>query len=367
MKILLLFDCNSVHTIKWATSLASRGLSVSVFSLNKCKVTDYDNFPFIEIYDNDTVNTTRIEGAFNKIKYLKVLPRLKKIIKKTKPDIVHAHYASSYGFLGSLCFFYPFVLSVWGADVFSFPRKSFLHKQILKFNLNRADKILSTSHIMANETSLYTDKKIEVTPFGIDLNKFKPQKGETLFKDNDIVLGTIKTLEEKYGIRYLINSFKIVSDKYKHLPLKLLIVGGGSLKDDLKRMTKYLDIEKKVIFTGKVPFEKIPLYHNMLSIYVSLSIFDSESFGVAIIEASACEKPVIVSDVGGLPEVVAQGVTGIVVPNKNISKIVEAMEKLIIDEQLRINLGKAGRERVRDKYNWNDNLQQMISIYKKLL
>ena len=364
MKILLLGDVNSVHIIKWAKSLALNGIDIFIFSLNKCVVDDYNNIKNIEIYALDEVTSYK-EASFSKIKYLKSLPKLKEIINNYKPDILHAHFVTSYGLLGALSGFHPFVLSVWGVDVFSFPKKSFLHKLILKYNLNKADKILSTSHSMAKETKLYTNKDIEVTPFGIDMEQFKPMNTkEELFDKDDIAIGTVKALEETYGIEYLIKAFKIVSDKYKDLPLKLLIVGGGSLENSLKDLVKKLKIENKTVFVGKVPFGEVPKYHNMLSISIFPSI--NESFGVSVIEASACEKPVVVSNVGGLPEVVENGVSGFVVPPRNPKKIAETIEKLISDANLRKQIGENGRERVKMLYNWEDNVRQMIQIYKEL-
>jgi glycosyltransferase involved in cell wall biosynthesis len=363
LKLLLLSDPNSPHTIKWSKSLAQYGIDIVIFGLGDFTVKDYDGIKNIKIQTLNEV-VTRNEGAWNKLKYLKALPSIKKIIKEFQPDIVHAHYATSYGLLGALSGFHPLIISVWGSDVFSFPLKSPIHKLMLKYNLKKADKILSTSHVMAQETNIYTDKNIEVTPFGIDMEQFKPMEVETPFNKNDIVIGTVKTLEEKYGIEYLIRAFKIVSDKYPTLPLKLLIVGGGSLENHLKNLCKELNIEDKTVFTGKVPFSDVPKYHNMLS--VSVSVSDSESFGVAIIEASSCGKPVVVSNVGGLPEVVEDGVTGFVVPPRNPQKTAEAIEKLILDEKLRNTLGNNGRNRVKKLYNWEDNVNQMINIYKVL-
>lgn len=364
MRILLLSNPNSVHTIKWAKSLAENNINIIIFGLGDLTVYDYKKYPNIKVIIlNEKI--TRDEGAFSKLRYLKALPKIKNIIKEFKPDIVHAHYASSYGLLGALSGFAPFILSVWGSDVFTFPDKSFLHKLILEYNLKKADKILSTSHVMAKETKLYTSKDVEVTPFGIDMEQFKPMETESLFDKEDIVIGTVKTLEEKYGIEYLIKAFKVVSDKYQKLPLKLLIVGGGSLEKELKQLTKDLNIENKTIFTGKVPFEDVPRYHNMLS--VSVSVSNSESFGVAIIEASACAKPVVVSNVGGLPEVVEDGITGFVVPPRDEKETAKAIEKLILDEELRTIVGNRGRERVKKLYNWNVNVAQMIGIYKGLI
>ncbi len=267
--------------------------------------------------------------------------------------------------IGALSGFNPFILSVWGSDIFSFPKRTFLHKHLIKFSLSKADKILSTSHIMAKEVRLYTDKNIEVTPFGIDMEHFKPMNVENLFDKNDIVIGTIKTLEKVYGIEYLIRAFKILSDKYEELPLKLLLVGEGSLEFLLKKLIKELNIENKVIFTGKVSFDKIPKYHNMLTIYVSVS--NSESFGVAALEASSCAKPVVVSNIGGLSEVVEDKASGFIVPPQDPQKTAEAIEKLILSEHLRLKIGIAGRERVKELYNWSDNIRQMLIIYRNIL
>lgn len=364
MKVLMLSDPNSPHTIKWAKSLAKNGIDIFIFGIGDLKVDNYGGILNIKIRTLKE-NVNRNEWSISKLRYLKALPFVKQIIKEFKPDILHAHYATSYGLLGALSGFNPFVISVWGSDIFSFPLKSRLHKLLLTFNLTKADKVLSTSHVMAKETKLYTNKEIEVTPFGVDMAQFKPTyTKEELFDKDDIVIGTVKTLEEKYGIEYLIKAFKIVNDKHPKLPLKLLIVGGGSLEKKLKDLTKDLGIENKTIFTGKVPYGDVPKYHNMLSVFVSVS--DSESFGVAIIEASACEKPVVVSDVGGLPEVVEDGITGFVVPPKDPVKTAEAIEKLILNKDLREKVGKNGRERVKKLYNWDDNVKQMIRIYKEL-
>lgn len=367
MKVLLLSDAYSIHTIKWAKSLSKKGIEIAIFSLNynENEGNPYQHNNNIKVYYCVDKNAKKRSSGFAKISYLKALPRLKQVIKEFKPDIVHAHYASSYGLLGALSGFNPYIISVWGSDVFDFPNISFLHKMVIKYNLSKADKILSTSKVMAIETNKYTDKEIVVTPFGIDLDKFKPLKVNSLFDKNDIVIGTVKTLEEKYGIEYLIKAFAIVKDKHKYFPLKLLIVGAGSLSTALKKLTYDLGIEKDTVFTGKIAHELVPFYDNMLS--VSVSVSNSESFGVAVIEASACGKPVVVSDVGGLPEVVKDGITGIVVPPRNPEKTAEAIEKLVLDNSMRKQMGATGREHVAKFYDWNKNVEQMVDIYRGMI
>jgi len=364
-RIMFLANPNSAHTIKWVTSLASEGFEILLFGLEKCSTNRYNKFPNIKIETLNLNTTLEKEGSLKKISYFKALPLIKRLIKKFKPNIIHSHYASSYGLLGALTGFHPFILSVWGSDIYSFPEKSFLHKEIIKFVLEKANVICSTSNAMKQRIKTFTKKDIEVIPFGVDTNIFKPMQIENTLTKSNIIIGTVKSLERIYGIEYLIKAFKIVSSKYKSLSLKLLIVGGGSLESELKNLAQNLGILHKTIFTGKVLFEQVQKYHNMISIFVAASI--QESFGVSVLEAMACEKPVIVSNVGGLPEIVKDGITGFVVPPKNPQKTAEAIEKLLLDKDLRIKMGKAGRERVKKLYDWNRCVQKMINIYNKIL
>lgn len=367
MKIFILSDSSSIHTKKWVNSLAQKGVEVCLFSIGKCDENEFYIHSNIKLVECDSNQSALSEGAIPKIALLKYLPKLRKLIREFKPDIVHAHYASSYGLLGALSGFRPFVLSVWGSDVFDFPNISFIHEIILKFNLYRANRILSTSHIMAIETKKYTNKRIDVTPFGIDLKRFKNFKVDSIFPSETIVIGTVKALSPKYGIDYLIKAFEIVKRKYPYLPLKLMIVGEGADKLKLIKICEDLGILGDVVFTGKVDNNLVPKYLNMMEVYVALSTLDSESFGVAIVEAGACEKPVVVSNVGGLPEVVEADKTGFVVESKNSDAAAHAIERLVLDQKLRKAMGKAGRKRVQQFYDWNQNVDLMISIYNDIL
>ena len=160
MKIVLLSDPNSAHTAKWATSLANKAIDIHIIGLSENTNNIYSSYKNIEVYNLniDSKDVKQQSALRSKFKYIKTLKSVKKLIKEIKPDIVHSHYATSYGMLGALSGFHPFIISVWGSDVFDFPKKSLIHKMILKYNLKKADKILSTSQVMAKETLLYTKK-----------------------------------------------------------------------------------------------------------------------------------------------------------------------------------------------------------------
>lgn len=369
MKVMILADPSSAHTIKWVNTLSKKGVDIFLFGLTEYNPKNFYALRHVRIYSEglDKSVFTKKDGSFSKFVYLKQLNKLKLFIKEYSPDIIHAHYATSYGALGVLSGFHPLVISVWGADVYNFPQRSFLHKAVLKYNFKKADKILSTSKVMTDEIKRYTDKDVNVTPFGINLEEFAPRQVESPFAPGDIVIGTVKSLEKKYGVEYLIRAFKILKDKHPGLPLKLLIVGGGSQAEYLKNLAKDLEISKDTVFTGLINYFDVPRFQNILDVSVSLSTEQSESFGVSILEACACEKPVVVSNVGGLPEIVENDVTGFVVEKENPGVASIAIEKLILNKELRTAMGKKGRERVNKFYNLNDNADAMLKIYNGLL
>jgi len=361
MKILLLADAVSSHTFKWAAALKERGEDVAVFCLTPPEECDYGKYGIRIHCPARFGNSIYRTSVIRKTEFLKVLPALKKVLREEVPDILHAHYASSYGLLGALSGFHPFLVSVWGYDVFEFPGKSIFTRAILRFNLKRADRILSTSHFMAQHAGKYTRRRIDVIPFGIDTGIFRkdPEKKH----GKALVIGTIKTLEPKYGIDGLIRAFEILVRKHPDLNLSLMIVGGGSMEGELRGLTSSLGIGERVTFTGRIPYPEIPPFYRKLDIYAALSVSDSESFGVAVLEASATELPVVVSDKGGLPEVVDDGVTGFVVPAEDSERAAEALEKLVLSEDLRNRMGAGGRERVRELYEWSACVDKMIKIY----
>ena len=170
MKLFIMSDAGNVHTQRWVTSLAARGAKIMLFSLSDTGMDFYDGIPNVECLSFSYNSLTKKlcgGNSLSKLKYLNTVSLIKKAIKNFAPDIVHAHFASSYGLLGALAGKHPYVVSVWGSDVYYFPRISPLHKFILKYNLAQADVVLSTSRAMARETQRYTSKEPLITPFGV--------------------------------------------------------------------------------------------------------------------------------------------------------------------------------------------------------
>jgi glycosyltransferase involved in cell wall biosynthesis len=354
MKLCLLGYNGSVHIQKWVHALSQqREIELHVITFNKGIK-----------YENVTYH--HLKGyTGNKIDYILNILLLKRLIKTIEPDIVHAHYATSYGFMGACLNFHPYIITGWGSDIFDSPKNGVM-KCILKYSLKKADAISVLSKVTLKEISKLTDKKVEIIPFGVNLNKFYKRKST---QDGIIRIGTIRTLSEKYGVEYLIRAFELLYKKYKNIQLE--IVGDGVEREFLKRLTDELRVSDRIVFHGFVSqtsdFERYISILNNFDIFAILSTKDSETFGVAAIEALACAIPVVATNVGGLTEIIENNNTGLIVKVKDATETAVAIEKMILDEGLRKTLGENGRKKVERLYNWKSNVDQMMKVYEKCL
>ncbi|MBC8578954.1 glycosyltransferase [Zhenhengia yiwuensis] len=362
MKIMFIGSAKNIHTVRWVNALSDKGHEVYLIT-NK---NHYDGIDGL----NPNINVHKLTYGGTIGYYLNTI-QIKRIYKKIQPDIVNAHYASGYGVLARVAKLKPLILSVWGSDVYDFPYESKIKMKIIRKNIKFADQIASTSYSMAKQVENIMQKKmsIQITPFGVDTEVFI--KNSELKSKEYFIFGTVKTLSEKYGIEYIIKAFKIFLDKIENEIVKkqpiLIIYGKGELEEKLKKLCVELKIEDKVFFKGYILNKEVPNAINNMDVFCLGSILDSESFGVAAVEAMACEVPVIATDVSGFKEVILNEKTGYIVERKNENEIADKMYELFKDKKMRLDMGQRGRKRVLELYDWKENVNTMLEIYKKTM
>jgi glycosyltransferase involved in cell wall biosynthesis len=354
MKICYLGENISVHNQKWIRAL-SKQENVDLHVITPDRGVKFENVHYYYLK----------EYTGTKLDYILNIPWLRSMIKQIQPDLLHAHYASSYGYMASNSNFHPFIITGWGSDIFD-STKNIVLKEMVKWALDKADALTVLSQITLEKIKTLTKKNIELIPFGVDTSKFIPSEKRN---DGIIRIGTIRTLSPKYGVEYLIRAFAELVPK--HSNIRLEIVGDGELRESLFNLTNELGVNEFVTFHGYVnqetEFEKYSSIVSQLDIFAILSIMDSETFGVAAVEAAAFSIPVVATSVGGLPEVVKDGLTGILVQPKNVSQTANALGKLIIDEELRKRMGEEGRKNVLEKYDWEKSISKMMNLYNKVI
>lgn len=355
MKICFVGPASSGHIKKWAVWFSQHGHEVHVVSFDDgeiegCTVHHISN----------SINTRGKDGQ--KIKYLFQAKKVYKIVNEINPNVINAHYATSYGSVCALAGLKNYYVSVWGSDVYEFPNKSIFHKALLKYSLKKAKYLFSTSKAMAEEAKKYTDKEFYITPFGVDMDLFSPDK-RTREDDGKFIIGTVKLITPKYGIDYLLKAVALIVKDYPEIPIYVRIAGKGESEEEYKQLTRDLGIEDRVSWLGFISQEEAAKEWANFDIGVVTSSSSSESFGVSAVECESCATPVIISDVPGLMEATSPNNSSIVVPRRNEVELAKAIVDLYNNKELRKQMGEAGRKFVSQMYELNKCFENIEEIY----
>ena len=364
-RVLLLGPGSVIHMQRWANALALAGYQVVCASQHE----------FLEGGWHSSVKLVKLPYP-GSVGYFLNTCAVRRLHRECHGTLTNAHYATGYGTLATLAGVRPRLISVWGSDVYDFPAKSRMHREQVRWVLQPAQGVASTSEVMAAQVRRVMPSgwggKVDVTPFGVDLNRFTPAAAAcSPGGARPLVIGTVKTLAHKYGIDTLIRAYALLAADRSligTLPqgLRLRLVGGGEQRVELEALVGSLGLQEQVEFVGATRHADVPHWLQGFDIYAAASRLDSESFGVAIIEASACGLPVVVTRVGGLPEVVLDGQTGLVVERESPQALAAALKQLALDSALRRRLGERGRAHVAAKYDWPACVDRMAQVYRRV-
>jgi len=352
---------------------------------------------FCPLYNKNLQKEEEMEGF--KIKRLNPLFKfgnaafIPSICKKLKGfDVVHLHYP----FFGVAEFLWlkkilskkkikliiTYHMDVTGKNALK-PAFKFHTKFIMPRILKSADKITVSSIDYFKNSNAYCselmDKVIEL-PFGVDKNIYKPldKDKQLMYKYNlendDEVILMIGGLDKAHyfkGLGYLLRTFKLIRDTRKALTatgekknIKIIIIGEGNLKDHYKNIAGQLGIKNQIIFTGGISDEEKIKLINISHINVLPSIDTSEAFGIVLLEAMACAKPVIASNLPGVRSVVEDGVNGLLCEAKNEEALAGKIKYLLDNPYIARQMGAAGFAKIEQKYNWSEIVKNLMEIYK---
>lgn len=286
--------------------------------------------------------------------------------KRNRIEIVNIHYIGYYAltvlFTSYICKF-KLVASLHGFNVCVLPfvskRKSWIFRKVLE----RANYITACSEsllIDAQKRVPQIKEKCKVIPNGVNLDEFKHR--EKYQHPNPYIFSLANFYDFK-GLDILIMAFKEVSEK--HSNVDLIIAGDGNLRENLKELAGLLGLKQKVIFLGCISDrKKIVELFNGCEFFVLPS--RCEPSGIVNLEAMAAGKAVISTNNCGVPEIVKDGINGILVKPKNDKALAEAIIRLLEDIDLRNKLGENGKKMV-EWYSWDKAADSYSEIYEKIL
>ncbi|MBI4744263.1 MAG: glycosyltransferase family 4 protein [Actinobacteria bacterium] len=332
------------------------------------------NLPSVETVDGIKIYRTYLglpgnslkSSAYFALSFFPSFVRLIKIIRTEKPDIINLHFSDSaalYILLLKKIFNLPIVVSVHGNDIQKFPKESYIYRWLTVNLLRRADFVTACSKSLLEDAiklePSIRDKSIP-TGNGIDLSEFDLKD---IYKTERPYIFSFGRLEHKKGFDVLINSFKIISKKFPDFDL--IIAGDGAKKDELQNLINNLDLKKQVKLMGMLPRREILNLLNGCEVFVCPSRI--EPFGIVNLEAMAAGKPVIASKVDGVPEVIEDGVNGILVEPENVNQLAESIINLLKNGDLRNRLSVNGRKIVEEKYSWEVVGERYFDLFKSIV
>ena len=314
------------------------------------------------------------------------------ICRKFRPDVIHAHWPFPHAYIAlgaAKLFRIPLVLNFHGAELLLIRKKKWV-KPLLKFAIGQAQAVFANSSFTAGKIKALRDVDVEWSPYGTTLEtrdggslplapaadaaSATPSSGDTPQRpDPHPVNSKFKILFvgrhiERKGIRYLI-------DAAKYLPrdqFEIRIVGVGDLTEQLKKQATAIAASNaaEIIFTGKLSPEALANEYKTANVFTLPAIVDSkgdtEGLGVVLIEAMELGLPVVASNVGGIPDVVVDGETGILVPEKDPKALAEAYKRLASDNELVKKLLAGAQKRIGECFNWDRIVERQIAVYEKV-
>jgi len=342
----------------------------------------------LEKYNIDYFIIENMSRSLNPIKDLKAFFEIRKIIKDYKPDIVHTH-ASKSGALGRLAAIslkVPVILHTFHGHVFHsyFGRlKTYFYIIIERYLASKSSAIIAISNLQKNELSrdfnICPIEKISVIPLGFDLEKFQTNiieerqlfRNEFSLSENDVAIGIIGRLTSIKNHDLFIKSIHMALSKIEN-SIKVFIIGDGEDKTKLIKLSKELDLSISTLDIKN----KSALIHftswrsDMSSVYAGLDIVALSSLNegtpVTLIEAQAANKPVVSTDVGGVRDILQEGVTGLLSSSDDLKAFSENLIKLIENKDLRNSMGAVGYKNVCSKFSYKRLVSDVESLYNRL-
>lgn len=299
-----------------------------------------------------------ISGDLNPFTILK----LRKIFRKKEINVVIANTGKDLRLSGIASLFLKNI-KVIARQGIDYPLKNNFRYEIAYNKL--ADKIVAnsvaTKFTMLKSAPWLKPENIKVIYNGINPDLYQKEKTKNLrnefgFSEIDFVIGFVGRLSIQKGVQYALEAFQSVSEKYPNV--RLLICGDGELRDDVEKFISEDKLEQKIHLAG---FRTdIPNIMKTIDVLLTPSLW--EGFGIVLIEAMASGKPCVATKTSSIPEIVEDGVNGLLVPPKDSQSIAESLIKLISDPQLIRQMGRAGIKTVNEKFT----IDKMIKEYEKL-
>jgi glycosyltransferase involved in cell wall biosynthesis len=281
-------------------------------------------------------------------------------------DVIHAHWPFPHGVMSAAARLFgsaPVVMNSHGAEFALARRKSWV-RPVLRWALQTSDHLVCNSSYTANAIRELSGRDARIIPYGSTV-----RSRATPLPRNEVarILFTGRLIQRK-GVEYLIRAMPLILARH---PAVLQVTGDGDQRQKLEKLTRTLGLEAAVEFLGFVSNQRLDDLYAGCDVYANPSIIDdwgdTEGLGVGPIEAFSHGRPVVASAVGGIPDVVKDQVTGLLVPEKDEAAIARAILEVLDDPARAQGLALAGLEYARRWFDWDHIIDALEDVYNNAI
>lgn len=384
MKICILAGAESIHIIRWVEYFTKKNNEVHLISFSPWINKQYPENLKLHLIKVPIIYRI-LDFISNKI--LHYTPQIiiniygiqvRKILKTINPDILHAHFLSSYGIIGALADFHPLIISIWGSDVLIYSHKYKSIKKMELYALRKADIVTTIPEFMKDYiTKLFginRDKVIRI-PWGIDLNIFfKGYINETelmkdslkISRDSPIILSN-RAMTPLYNIKNIISAVPEVLKVSKNAVFIFMKGSGNSLYfNEIQSLAENLGITDNVRFIQElISPEKMAVYLNMADMIVSIP--KTDQFASSIMEGMACGVIPIVGNLKVYEQYLTNNKNAFFTNPENPIEIAQKIIYCIKYPEIKEEFYKINSEIIKKYENWDINANKMYKLYTDLL
>lgn len=281
---------------------------------------------------------------------------LREVLKRINPEVVLAGPLQTCAFLVAASGFRRLVSMSWGYDLLIDARRNRWMAWLTRYTLKRSAAFLGDCEVIRQLAVTYgmNPQRIVTFPWGVDLRHFSPSQRQARQGERFVFLST-RSWEPIYGVNLIARAFGELAPKYPYA--YLILLGNGSQASLLRKILSQADVLDQVSMPGQIGFKELPRYYHLADVYVSASHSDGTS--ISMLEAMACGRPVIVSDIPGNREWITPGEQGWLFPDGDWQALTGVMERAILKIPTLERMGQAARQLVEKRADWQGNFPKL--------
>ncbi|MBI4525735.1 MAG: glycosyltransferase [Deltaproteobacteria bacterium] len=298
---------------------------------------------------------------------------LHRVIRTEEPDLIHAHWILPQGLIAvaaKYLYKLPVITTAHGTDTFALQARS--ANWVKRFVVAKSDAWTSNSHATSQAMGELPFPAARIIPMGVNVRRFSSGEAASLRRElpeNELLVLFVGRLIENKGCHILLEAFSLLPADLR-ARTTLWVIGNGQQRVPLEQQAKALAIFNKIRFWGDMSNDRLPDFYASADLFVAPSIEGAsgsrEGQGVVLLEASAAKLAAIATKTGGMSEVIADGVTGLLVEAGDPKLLAAAIEKLLRDKRLRTRLAENARNNVTSRYDWSNIAAQFEELYRQV-